>query len=332
VDWNRRGRIGLAFFLGGAVLIASSFLTTHLILTSGVENRNPKSDTFLLGPALSRFQQAQVAEAIQVLEKKCMSKRGDGYVMAHNPILDFVQYGDSSDPLFIDASRLRRFGYGTSVGDFLNPDGAFLAMPADRGVSPEQNLVNSLTPSERNQYSVAYGGSIPVKVRLQDGKTFFTIPGGCEGISFGKVYGATKIDWGILHYTKVYTLAQDVIVGVINEVEAGASYKSAMTNWSTCMSARGFKFSNRNVAFASLVRDYQAHPNRLRLNEQREKVIARADASCSVNAKLNAVSEKQVSLNIEAIPEVQIDALKQWRLMQLLAIRNALTISARKLK
>ncbi|HUX03398.1 MAG TPA: hypothetical protein VMV53_00610 [Acidimicrobiales bacterium] len=256
-----------------------------------------------------------------------MSSIGDGYVIAQNPLSDFVQYGDTNDPLFIDTSRLAHFGYGTSLGDFLNPNGTLPVMRIDTGKSPEQSLVNKLSPQQRERYTVAYGGRSPVRVQLADGKTFFTTPGGCEGMSFGRIYGITKRDWGILHYTKVYTLAQDVIEGVVNQVEASTSYQSAMTQWSTCMSARGFAFSNRNFAFASLVRRYQSNQSRFRSNERHEMIVARADAYCSVNAKLNEVSEQQVTHRVEIMPEIQISALKQWRFMQLSAIRNALSVT-----
>jgi len=136
-------------------------------------------------------------------------------------------------------------------------------------------------------------------------------------ISWTKVYGTAGRDWGILHYTKVFTLAQDVIDGVALQVANSEQYRAAMKRWSTCMKQYGATFSSRNSEYSYLIREYQRHPLDRAVNIRREMKLAKFDAACTDSASLNSVSETETDRAIEYLPSVQIRALVRWRSMQL---------------
>jgi len=274
-------------------------------------------DRHFLAPYLSSAEQAHIANFIQSLDQQCMASLLFKYFPSANKADEYQVLGDPSDPLYTDAMQIRRLGYGIYFGDTLDMNGT---SPFSSIVNPrnsEEAYVSSLSEAKQQAYSAAFGGDKPQQVRLADGKTFYTSPGGCQGLAYGKVYGTAGRDWGILHYTKVFTLAQDVIDGVALQVANSEQYRAAMKRWSTCMKQYGATFSSRNSEYSYLIREYQRHPLDRAVNIRREMKLAKFDAACTDSASLNSVSETETDRAIEYLPSVQIRALVRWRSMQL---------------
>jgi len=248
------------------------------------------------------------------------------YFPSGNSAAEYEEYGDVSDPMFVDVQRVRSFGYGTYLGDTLNPNGTSSTAAVVQSGGPEERYLDTLSRQRIRAYTIAFAGNTQQEVHLPDGKTFFTSPDGCEGWAYGDVYGTTKRDRGILHYTVVFTLAQDVIGGVAQRVAQSQGVEDAMSRWSSCMARAGLDFPSRSVEFATLVRAYQSHPKSVGRNRHREMVYARRDAFCTVSAKLNQASEQATRLAVRQLTGSAADALESWWNMQLVAASRSARI------
>jgi len=307
----------VALLLGGFFIAFAAFVVASHSPSAGTSKLNPVSDKLLLAPYLSASEQAHVANAIQSLDEQCMASHGLKYLPSANSTGEYEVLGDASNPLYIDAKELRRLGYGVYLGDTLDMNGTSPFSSIVNPNNPEEAYVLSLSRVKQESYSTAFGGNQPQLVRLADGKTFYTSPGGCQGLAYGKVYGTVGKDWGILHYTKVFTLAQDVADGVAYQVANSQQYLRAMSRWSSCMTTHGAMFSSRNSEFSYLVREYQLQPRNRATNLRREMRLAKLDAACTNAASLNSVSETETVKAVEYLSKEQLKALLQWRSMQL---------------
>lgn len=317
-------------FLGGAItailLMAGVFVFLRADSVSPSQGHTPGSFKAFLAPALDGQRQADIANAIQLLTARCMRSKHYVYFPSSNSAAEYQEYGDVSDPMFVDVQRVRSFGYGTYLGDTLNPNGTSSTASVVQSGGHEARYLDTLSRQQIRAYTITFSGNTQREVHLPDGKTFFTSPDGCEGWAYGEVYGTTKRDWGILHYTKVFTLAQDVIDGVGQRVAQSRGVQGAMSRWSSCMARAGLDFPSRNVEFATLVRAYQSHPKSVGRNRRRELAYARMDASCTVRVKLNRASEQATRFAVKQLTDSAADALKSWWNMQLAAASKSARI------
>lgn len=304
--------------VGSLVVVLSALVMSGIFWVHGrLAPQTPEADRYLLAPATSAIDDSNIANAIQALDAQCMSKTHHAYFRELSSPSEFVFHGDQQDPLFINTVRIDQLGYFVYLGNFFNSSGTASVGAIVSGPSKEQQFVDSLSKRQRQSYSVAFSGSSTVKTTLQDGKTFYTSPGGCEGEAFGTIFGTSGLDHGILHYTKVFTLAQDIISGLGQRIASTSNFVRSMNSWSNCMTDAGFRFPTRNEAFANLVRKFQAHPGGLKVNFAREMKQAHADSRCVTVAKINRVSEMQTSNTVRYLTKKDIAALTEWWKMQL---------------
>ncbi|MFJ8996710.1 hypothetical protein ACIRQH_40735 [Streptomyces sp. NPDC102279] len=256
--------------------------------------------------ALTDAEALRIADAQQVLIRKCMERDGFTYWEAERPSLEESR---TLGYVLDDVDWARRHAYGSRI-----------SAQEDRRRRADLNIAyhKSLSAERRKEYDEALDGGLQAPVisaTLPGGGVVQKREGGCVAESESQLYGDVRA-W--FRAEKISGGLQSLYVP---KVMADGKFTAALNAWSQCMTHAGRPYSDPQAARQA------AAQRSVRLGVDKafpsERDLAVADATCARKTSLKAIGEAREAHYIEELPKRYGKALETWHGFQHRALVRA---------
>ena len=201
---------------------------------------------FTLDPQERAANHARQEQKVQELIAQCMAREGFEYIPVSPPVDDF-DFGTHGD-----VEQARELGFGVStLFDRTEPPSSD---DDDDWVDPNEEIVESLSESERDAYNETLHGTVfwsggagfdgdrPAEVDGSDGSE------GCSGQALAEVF-AVEEQLELLEQLDLESLAE--------RIAADPRLAESYTDWSRCMAGRGYDYENPEALLDTVYGDLE---------------------------------------------------------------------------
>jgi hypothetical protein len=230
----------------------------------------------------SSLESARLQRAEDLLLARCMRRRSFSYLVADAPWPADGSMPQSPYGLLSVATAESR-GYGIADNVRINARDAQIAV----GVQPQ---------SGRRGFLKALAGTAAFArtIAMPGGGNISFDANGCVSIAIGELYGPS---WNRTYYT-----IDPLAIIVADKVEASASWKKVVGDWSSCLRRKyGSNFASPAAVRAAVSNNVDTHVKRLsgakldaylRNLRVAEVRVATIDATCQSDVRLAAVAQR----------------------------------------
>lgn len=288
------------------VLAAASIMALGTVLGCAGDEQERGALATTTEHRLSGAEVRQLAEAEQVLIKKCMTRHGFPYWVSV-PLT-----AEESRPLgyvLDDVGWAAEHGYGGRIQEKLGN-----AYKRDRNVAHR----NSLTGHRRSAYDAALFGTrdtAAVSARIPGGGTIRSRLGGCELEAKEELYGDYPT------WFRADKIATNLTPLYASDLMADERFGAALREWSRCMRRSGHVYATPGEARAAVPRLTQGIGRDKAFAVERD--LAVADATCARAADLKTVGRKVEASHLDAMRERYGEALATHDRLQQAALAKA---------
>jgi hypothetical protein len=266
----------------------------------------------IFATTISRVQTLTIGTAQQELEQRCMAKAGFKFRISAQASQPSSTSGDTN-PLLIDTSALRKGGYGlyqivTSALRQGNHAGS---------ADPNVKNLKSLSPAQRARWNTALQGATQETVTLPDGSRLSFPDQGCYARSLDELYGS------VARYYALQDYASNLVSRIGIQAGWSAAWQHAQAQWSHCMAAHGYPYTNETAAEMEIYDRYQAPQANLGSVHSYERRVASQDAACANQSGIGAAGHKAVRQAAATFTAEQVGAILTWNQMQARALALA---------
>ncbi|MET7943967.1 hypothetical protein [Streptomyces sp. NPDC005302] len=263
--------------------------------------------------ALTDAEALRIADAQQVLVRKCMERDGFTYWEAERPSLEESR---TLGYVLDDVDWARRHAYGSRI-----------SAQEDRRRRTDPNIAyhKSLSAEKRTAYDEALDGGLQAPVisaTLPGGGVVQKREGGCVAESERRLYGDVRA------WFRAEKTAGSLQPLYVPKVMADEKFNAALKAWSQCMNHAGHPYPDPQAARQA------AAQRSVRLGVDRafpgERDLAVADATCARKTSLKAIGEAREAHYVSELPKRYEKALETWHEFQHHALECArLLVDAR---